>query len=141
VGAVLKLGKGRVFVFTYDLSAQLCHHKLSFLEKVLNQAGVQPQVHCDAPEVDLIWQRNEKQTILYLINPSEETSSLNMNKSDQRKLILRFDPRKLGIKGKKLRLVDLLGDEVIKTSAEELKLGLIIGIDPQDSRMYLIEEK
>ena len=141
VGAVLKLGKGHVFVFTFDLSAQLCHHKLSFLEKVLNQAGVQPQIYCDAPEVDLIWQRNEKQTILYLINPSEGTSSLNTNKTDRRKIILRFDPRKLGIKGKKLRLIDLLGDEVIKTSAEELKLGVIIEIDTPDSRMYLIEEK
>jgi len=136
VGVVSKLGKGRVFVFTFDISAQLHHHKLSFLEEVFATAGVQSQIYCDAPEVDLVLQKDEKNTILYLINSSEQNSSINGG--DQRKLILRFDPRKLGIKGKRLRLIDLLGDEVIKTSPEELKTGLIINIAPQDSRMYLI---
>jgi len=139
VGVVSKLGKGRVFVFTFDISAQLSHHKLSFLEEVLDQAGVQSQIYCDAPEVDLVLQKNEKHTILYLINPSKQNSSINGK--DQRKLILRFDLRKLGIKGKRLRLTDLLGDEVIKTSTEELKVGLIINIASQDSRMYLIEAR
>jgi beta-galactosidase len=138
VGVVSKLGKGRVFVFTFDISAQLSHHKLSFLEEVFATAGVESQIYCDAPEVDLVLQRDEKHTILYMINPSGQNSS---NGKDQRKLILRFDPRKLGIKGKRLRLVDLLGDEVIKTSAEELRAGVIIDIPPQDSRMYLIEGK
>jgi len=73
-----------------------------------------------------------------MINPSGQNSS---NGKDQRKLILRFDPRKLGIKGQRFRLVDLLGDEVIKTSAEELRAGVIIDIALQDSRMYLIEGK
>jgi beta-galactosidase len=148
VGVVSRLGKGHVFLFTFDLSAQLCHHKLSFLEEVLKQAGAQSLIHCDAPEVDLILQKNQTHTILYLINPSSENTStwrggtvFPANGKDQRKLILRFDPRKLGIKGKKLRLIDLLGDEVIKTSAEELKTGLIIQIASQDSRMYSIEGK
>jgi beta-galactosidase len=148
VGVVSKLGKGHVFIFTFDLSAQLCHHKLSFLEEVLKQAGAQSLIYCDAPEVDLVLQKNQTHTILYLINPSVENPStwqggtvFSANGRDERKIILRFDPRKLGIKGKKLRVIDLLGDEAIKTSAEELKTGLIIQIAPQDSRMYLIEGK
>ncbi|MCK4403817.1 MAG: beta-galactosidase [candidate division Zixibacteria bacterium] len=134
VGIVSKLGKGRVFVLTFDISAQLFHHKLSFLEEVFARAGVQSQIYCDAPQVDLILQKNEKHNILYLINSSP-------NEKDQRRLILRFNPRKLGIKGKKLRLIDLLGDEVIKTSPEELKTGVIIEVAPQDSRMYLIQAR
>ena len=137
VGVVSKLGQGRVFVFTFDISAQLSHHKLSFLEEVLDRAGVRSQIYCDAPEVDLVLQKDEKNTILYLINPCGENSTIK----EQRKLILRFVPRKLGIKGKRLRLVDLLGDEVIKTSPEELKAGVMIEIAPQDSRMYLIETR
>ncbi|MGB8656959.1 MAG: beta-galactosidase [Candidatus Zixiibacteriota bacterium] len=139
VGAVTRLGKGQVFVFTFDLSAQLCHRKLSFLEQVMARLGVQSQIYCDAPEVDLVFHKNERFTILYLINPGDGISSAG--KKDGKKIILRFDPRKLGIKARKLHLTDLLGDEVIKTSAEELKTGVMINIAAQDSRMYLIEAK
>jgi beta-galactosidase len=139
VGAVRKLGKGRAFVFTFDISAQLHHYKLSFLEEILIQAGVQSPVYCDVPEVDLVVKKDEKNTILYLINPSEHNFSTD--EKDQRRLILRFNPRKLGIKGKRLRFTDLLGEEVIKTSPEEIRAGLVIDIAPQDSRMYLIESK
>jgi beta-galactosidase len=150
VGAVTKLGKGHVFVFTFDLSAELNHHKLSFLESIFLQAGIQNQVYCDAPEVDLIIQENNDHKILYVINPSAEdrtarpgnaTSFSNNKKKNSKKIILRFDPRRVGIKGKKLRLIDLLGDEIIKTSPEELKTGIIIEIASLDSRMYLIEGK
>jgi len=50
-------------------------------------------------------------------------------------------PKGMKIKGKRLRLVDLLGDEIIKTSREELKAGLTIEMTSQDSRMYLVESK
>ncbi len=150
VGAVVKLGKGHVFVFTFDIAADLNHHKLSFLENIFRQAGIQGQLFCDAPEVDLVIQKNDEHTILFLINPFTENHfawsgdsvfSANAKRKSLKKIILRFDPRKLGIKGKKFRLVDLLGDEVIKTSSEELKKGLIIEMASPDSRMYLIEGK
>jgi beta-galactosidase len=139
VGMVSKLGKGRVFVFTCDVSAQLHHHKLTFLEKVFDLAGIQSPIYCDAPEVDVVVRKDEKNTIFFLTNPSNQ--DFYSSDDNPRKLILRFDPRKLGIKGKRLRLTDLLGDEIIKTSPEELKTGIIIQIAPQDSRMYLIETK
>ena len=148
VGAVTKLGKGHVYVITFDLSAQLCHRKLSFLEEILAQTGIASQIYCDAPEVDLILQKNDTHTILYLINPPNHNCSIwpgetvsSMKAKDTKKLILRFDPKKLGIKGKKIRLIDLLGDEIIKTTPEELKTGIMIEIASPDSRMYVIEEK
>ncbi len=148
VGAVTKLGKGHVYVFTYDISAQLHHRKLSFLEEILNQTGVQSQVYCDAPEVDLLVQKSDTHTILYLIYPPNNNCTIwpgdtaySASEKSSRKLILRFDPRKLGIKGKKLRLIDLLGDETIKTSPDELKAGIVVEITAPDSRMFLIEEK
>jgi beta-galactosidase len=150
VGAVTKLGKGHVFVFTFDISAEFNHHKLSFLEDIFHQTGIQNQIYCDAPQVDLIIQKNDDHTILYLINPISEdrpawsgnvNSPTSNQKKNSKKIILRFDPRKLGIKGKKLRLLDLLGDDVIKTSPEELKTGIILEIASPDSRMYLIEGK
>ncbi|UCB52568.1 MAG: beta-galactosidase [Candidatus Zixiibacteriota bacterium] len=139
LGAVLKLGKGRVFVFCFDISAQLHHHKLAFLEEILKQAGVRSRIYCDAPEVDLVLKRDEKNTILCLLN-SSPTSSTNY-RDDRRKLILRFDPRKVGLKGRRLRFTDLLGEEIIKTTPDELRTGLIIELPPHDSRMYLVESK
>jgi beta-galactosidase len=150
VGAVTKLGRGHVFVFTFDVAAELDHRKMTFLEQVFHLAGIQNQIYCDASEVDLVLQKNDDHSILYLINPAIESNiswsgtqnySAHDPKTSSKKIILRFDPRKLGIKGKKLRLVDLLGDEIIKTSPEELKTGIIIEIASPDSRMYLIEGK
>jgi beta-galactosidase len=139
LGAFSKLGKGRVFLFTFDISAQLHHHKLAFLEEILGQAGVHSPVYCDAPEVDLVFKRDEKNTILCLINSGPKGSTGEPN--DRRRIILRFDPRKVGLKGRRLRLTDLLGEEIIKTSPDELRAGLIIEVPPHDSRMYLIEQK
>ncbi len=140
VGVSSRLGKGRVFLFTFDISAQLYHPKLFFLEQVLSQAGVESQIYCDDPEVELIFQKTEDHTVLYLINPSKPPLSPS-EESDKKTIILRFDPRKMGIRGKRLRLTDLLGEEIIKTSPQELRTGLMLKISPQDSRMFLIEGK
>jgi beta-galactosidase len=145
VGTVSKIGKGHIYLFTFDVSARLQPNKLFFLEGVLKRCGIQNQVFCDHPLVDLVVQRNEQHTILYLIfppeSPSSEPDSSNAIGKDKRKLILKTEPRKLGVKGKKIRLVDLLGNEVIKTTPEELKRGIVIELAPFDSRMYLLEGK
>jgi beta-galactosidase len=150
VGTVSKIRKGHVYLFTFDLSAQLQHGKLFFLEEVLKRCGIQRQVFCDHPLVDLVVQKNEKHTILYLIFPPESSSSESggpyawpcaSTGKEKKKLILKMEPRKLGVKGEKIRLVDLLGNETIKTTPEELKRGIVIEIAPLDSRMYLVEGK
>jgi hypothetical protein len=106
-------------------------------------------VFCDHPSVDVVVQKNERHTILYLIYPPEsssdpggqDVSSEVSTRKDKKKLILKTEPRKLGVKGEKIRLVDLLGNEVIRTTAEELKRGIVIEMAPLDSRMYLMEGK
>jgi hypothetical protein len=149
VGIVSKIGKGHIYLFTFDLSARLHHNKLFFLEEVLKRCGVQNQVFCDHPSVDVVVQKNERYTILYLIYPPEsssdpggpDASSEVSTGKDKKKLILKTEPRKLGVKGEKIRLVDLLGNEVIRTTAEELKRGIVIEMAPLESRMYLMEGK
>lgn len=140
VGVAAKLGKGHVFVFTFDMSSQLHHPKMSFLEEVLDDAGAESPILCDDPAVELVFQSTDEHTILFLIDPSKPCASDVDEKSDK-KIILRFDPRKIGVKGKRIRMTDLLGEEVIKTSPQELRTGIQLTIQPQDSRMYLIESK
>jgi len=67
VGTVSKIGKGYVYLFTFDISAQLHHSKLFFLEEVLKRCGIKSRVFCDHSAVDVVVQRNEQHTILYLI--------------------------------------------------------------------------
>ena len=150
VGRVSKIGKGHIYLFTFDISARLQHNKLFFLEEVLKRCGIQSQVFCDHPSVDVVVQKNERHTILYLIFPPEssssdpggpDASSEVPTRKDKKKLILKTEPRKLGVKGEKIRLVDLLGNEVIRTTSEELKRGIVIEMAPLDSRMYLMEGK
>ncbi len=140
VGAAARLGKGKVFVFTFDISAQLHHPKLSFLEEVLSQSGVESQVYCDDPTVELVFQRTEAHVVLFLMNPSPACPG-STDEKIPKPMILRFDPRKLRIRGTRLRLTDLVGDEVIKTTSQALRTGIPLSIQPQDSRMYLIEAK
>jgi hypothetical protein len=143
VGTVTKIKKGYVYLFTFDISAQLNHNRLFFLEEVLKGCGIQKQVFCDHPGVDVVVQRNDQHTILYLIYPPENSSSESAASPttvrDKRKLILKTEPRKLGVKGKKIRLIDLLGNEMIRTTSEELRRGIVIDMAPLDSRMYLME--
>jgi len=145
VGTISKIGKGYVYLFTFDISAQLQHNKLFFLEEVLKRCEIQNQVFCDHPSVDVVVQKNEQHTILYLIFPPESSSSEPASPDaigiDRKKLILKTEPRKLGVKGEKIRLVDLLGNEVIRTTPEELKRGIVIEMAPLETRMYLMEGK
>lgn len=140
VGAISRLGKGRVFVFTFDISAQMHHPKVSLLERVLSESGSESQIYCDDPSVEVVLQSTDDHTVLFLID-SSGTCASSTDEETQKRLILRFDPRKLGIRGKRIRMTDLLGEESIKTSPRELKSGILLSIRPQDSRMYLVEGK
>jgi hypothetical protein len=140
VGAVSRLGKGKVFLFTFDLSAQMHHPKVSLLEKVISESGVKSRIYCDDPSVELVFQSTDDHTVLFLIDYSQPSGS-SAEDGSEKWIIIRFDPRTAGVKGKKLRLIDLLGEEIIKTSPQELKSGIMLCIRPQDSRMYLIEGK
>ncbi len=143
VATASKIRKGYVYLFTFDFSARLDHNKLFFLEEVLRRCGIGRQVFCDHPDVDVVVQRNDQQTILYLIFPPEDTtpesSDARGRRENKRKLILKTEPRKLGVRGKRIRLIDLLGTEVIRTTSEELRRGMVIEMAPSESRMYLME--
>jgi len=145
VGTVSKIGKGYVYLFTFDISARSHHGKLFFLEEVLKRCGFQSRVFCNHPAIDVVVQKNEQHTILYLIFPPEDSSSGSgeplARAESKEKLILKTEPRKLGVRGKKIRLIDLLGNEVIRTTSEELRRGIVIEMAPLDSRMYLMKGK
>jgi len=137
VGAQFKMGKGEICLFTFDISAQLAPQKLLFLEQVLSGTGVTSVVKTSNPEIDAVVQKNGKQAVLYLINPEGNFHSREAPPITS--FILKLDCRKAGVKGKRIRLLNLLSGEVVKTSASELKNGIVMAIEEPGSRMYLIE--
>jgi beta-galactosidase len=137
VGTHIKMGKGEVYLFTFNISAQLNPQKLLFLEEVLSRTNLASAVKTSDVEIDAVVQRNEKFSVLYLINPRGDFHQ--KEKLPKRSFILKLDCRKVGVKGKRIRLLDLLEGEIIKTNASELKNGIVITVEEPGSKMYLIE--
>jgi len=137
VGAHFKMGKGEIYLFTFDISAQRAPQKLLFLEEILSETGVTSLVKTSNPEIDAVVQKNEKHAVLYLINPEGDFHSRETPPTTS--FILKLDCRKVGVKGKRIRLVDLITREVIRTNASELKNGIMITMDEPGSKMYLVE--
>ncbi len=137
VGGQFKIGKGEIFLFTFDISSQLAPQKLLFLEEVLSSTNATSVVQTSDPEIDAVVHRNEKMAVLYLINPKGDFYI--KENPPKTSFILKLDCRKAGIKGKRIRILDLLSREIIKTSVSELKNGIMISMEDPDSKIYLIE--
>jgi hypothetical protein len=137
VGAHFKIGKGEIYLFTFDISAQLAPQKLLFLEEILSGTGVTSPVETSNPEIDAVVQKDEKRAVLYLINPKGDFHSKEAPPTTS--FILKLDCRKAGVKGKRIRLMDLLTREVVRTSVSQLKTGITITMPEPGSRVYLIE--
>ncbi len=137
VGVHFKIGKGEIYLFTFDISSQLVPQKLLFLEQILTATNATSLVKTSDLRIDAVVHRNEKTAVLYLINPKGDFHPEASPPVSS--FILKLDCRKAGVKGKRIRLVDLFSGEIIKTNAPELKHGIIITIEEPGSRMYLIE--
>lgn len=132
VGIKTKLGKGEVYLFTFDICSRMEHLKLSFLESVLNDCSISRPIITNHPFTYVVPYKANKKAVLYVNR---------WDKGEKEKVIVQIDCKKLGIKGARIRLTDLLGEEVIKTSNLELKKGLVLDLAPLDSKMYLVENK
>jgi hypothetical protein len=137
VGVKGKLGKGKVYLFTFDLSTSFFHKKISFLDEVIEDAGVSRYLNCSDNEVEVMVQRNEKFSLLYLINPGTPLSPDSTG--IKRSLILQLDCGKIGVKGKKITLTELFSGESIKTTSKELKNGILLEMGKLEGRMYLVQ--
>ncbi|HVP35563.1 MAG TPA: beta-galactosidase [Terriglobales bacterium] len=137
VGVRGKLGKGKISLFTFDISSSVCSERLSFLDSVLRESGVTRFLNSSDPDLEMVIQKNEKVTLLYLISPgvpfSPEKEGLKKN------IILEIDCSKIGIKGKKITLTELLDGQIIKTTSEELKKGISMEFGKLESKIYLVE--
>lgn len=137
VGAAGRVKKGEVWVFSFDLSSQLNHERLLFLEKLLEEAGVERRLYASDPYLDMVVAKNQKATLLYLSYPLSGTN----HRGTPKQVIIKVNPSAYGIRGDRLRLTDLLGDMDLKISTRDLKQGLPLNVVPNDSFLFLIEKR
>jgi beta-galactosidase len=137
VGVRGNLGKGKVYLLTFDLSSSACRQKSSFLDGILQESGVTRFLNSSDPDLEMVIQKNEKVTLLYLISPGVPFSP--EKEGFKKNVILQIDCGKIGVKGKKITLTELLEGQIIKTTSEELKKGISIELGKLESRIYLVE--
>jgi len=137
VGVRGKLGKGKVYLLTFDLSSSACSGKSSFLDSILQESGVTRFLNSSDPDLEMIIQKNEKVTLLYLISPGVPFSP--EKEGFKKNVILQIDCGKIGVKGKKITLTELLDGQTIKTTSDELKKGILVELGKLESRIYLVE--
>jgi len=132
-----RMGRGDIYLFTFDISTQLVPQKLLFLQEILSATNAVSLVKTSDLRIDAVVHKNEKSALLFLINPKGDFHGKGLGPICS--FILKLDCRKLGVKGKRIRLVNLLNSEVIKTSTSDLRNGIIITMEEPGSRMYLVE--
>lgn len=138
VGVFSSYGKGKILFFTFDLASDLNPAKLLFLEKLFQEYKINPVAHTSDPQVEVVAQKVNKSTLIYLFNPQ---GSFWQSKDTPQPVILSLNCKKLGIKGGKVLLQELFTDEVIKTKVKELSQGIAVHLKEMDSKLYLIEKK
>ena len=138
VGVAKKLGKGKFYFFSYDISARGEPGKLGFLKQLLDDNNIASNVSCSDPGVEVVVHTNDKGAVLYLINTSMNQPSGN----GTRKVVVSVDLGQLGFRQAKAVLHDLFDpDKKIQTTSQALKDGLIFEIGHLDARIYWIPKK
>lgn len=136
MGVFKKVGKGKIYLFTYDLSAGSEPGKLGFLKSLLEENNISTPVSSSDPSVHVIIQSNEKGAALFVIN-----ADLGQAARKVKRVVVSADLSKVGVRQAKVELVDILSDRNITTTAAELKNGLIFELSRLDSRLYWIAKK
>ncbi len=136
--------KGTFYLYTFDLGSNGDHNKLVFLESLLAESKIVPNLYCSDPSIDLSLQKVGKKAVLFIVAPpSGELSS--MADTSSREVIIRMDLRKIGITSARLKMTDLMENdeeaEPLKLTADNLRRGLAVNVDFPGGRIFLIEKR
>jgi beta-galactosidase len=143
VGVVSTRFKGKVFVFSHDISSGGDFRKLNQMQSVLTEAKLSTPVYVSDPNIEVILQKGEKAFVIFVLAPPAGELH-DATDSRYKEILLKIDLRKIGFKGTRIKLVDQFADEEdppIKTSVAELKNGISLDIGFPDARIFLVEKK
>jgi len=137
LGVSKKVGKGEIYLFTFDIAPMLNPQKTTFFHTLLVENKITTPVSCSDPAVQVVVHGAPKMVVIYLLSPERGENG----SAGSRKVIITLDCKMLGITATRVRLADLFGEEKVITSSKELSTGLLLEIENGDSRIYLANKK
>jgi beta-galactosidase len=140
VGAHKAVGKGGISLLTYDPTGNGDPARLLCLHAFIKSLGEEPSVYASDSEVHLFVNKFDKYAVLYLVAPPRPCSMEDGGKHE-RDVIIRCDMKKLKLKGKNVKMVELFGGESIKTTVAELKEGITVKVRDYASYAWWLERK
>jgi hypothetical protein len=136
LGVYKKIGSGGVYLFTFDISPKFDPTKLILLQSVFNSAKITSPVSTSDPKVDLVAQVNDKGVILYLVNT--DTTFTDPSSTFAKKVVVAVDLPALGIRSAKIKMHDVLDEQVIMATSKELREGIVFPVRYHEARIFFI---
>jgi hypothetical protein len=143
VGACSSRFKGSFYLFTFDFASGGNHHKLAFVESILEGAEQTPYLYCSDPSVNVVFHMGPKAGLLYVVAPPPGELSDGLEASEK-EVIIQADLRKRGFSSARVKLTNILdGEEAvpIKTTAKDLRSGLPLKMNFPDGYIFLVQKR
>lgn len=138
VGLQKKVGKGNLYFFTFDISPKYDPTRLNLLGSIFKNQKISSPLSTSDPKVDLIAQVNETGVILFLINT--DTTFTAPDSDFKKKIVASVDLHALGIKHVRVKMYDVLSDEVINVTSKQLKEGIVFPVGYHEARIFFIRK-
>jgi hypothetical protein len=141
VGVCSSRLKGRFYFFSFDIASGGDHNKLAFIESILAQEKISPNMYCSDPAVDVSFTMSDKHGLLFVAAPPPGELSDGIDPV-RKEVIVKADLRKAGFRTAKFKMTNLFdGAEAkpLKLTAQELAEGISLTIDVPDGLVFLVE--
>ncbi|UCE65826.1 MAG: beta-galactosidase [Candidatus Zixiibacteriota bacterium] len=139
VGVFKKVGKGTVYLFTFDISPKFDAARLNLLKSVFEQLKITSPVSTSDPTVDLVAQVNDRGVILYMVNTDIMFTAPNSDFT--KKVVVSVDLASLGIRAAKIKMYDVLDDGILDFSSRELREGVVFPVGYHEAKIFYIPKK
>jgi hypothetical protein len=139
VGIHKKVGKGSVWFFTFDISPKYDPVRLNLLKSILQAQKITTPVSTSDPKVDLIAHISDKGIILYLINT--DTTFTAPDSGFKKKVVASVDLAALGLRQAKIKMYDVLSEDVYSFTSRQLKEGVVFPVGYHEARIFFIRKK
>ncbi|MFZ5981246.1 MAG: beta-galactosidase, partial [Candidatus Zixiibacteriota bacterium] len=136
--------KGNFHLFTFDMASGGNHHKLAFIESILENLGISSYLYSSDPSVDISLHLGEKKSLLFIVVPPPGELSDGLE-SSEKEIIVRVDLKKAGFSSPRIKLTNIFSSEeepeVLKLTAQQLHDGIAMKVKYPDGLIYLVEKK
>jgi beta-galactosidase len=139
VGVQKKVGKGTVYLFTFDISPKFDPLRMQLLQSVFDSHNIVSPVKTSDPTVDLIAHVSELGVILYLINTDITFTSADTEFA--KKIVMSIDMHSLGINSAKIKMYDVLDDKELDFTSKELRDGVVMPVGYHEAKIFFVPKK